>query len=424
MRRFRAQLDCTNSLVFLGVILFLFSDFFRISFFQRMNLDSLPYLKNINIIGLIIILTLIIQRKGILLINKKTFLIFVFVTCGFLSFINGGSQIYLMPLYICNLLVPLLLLNCKFKVKDGLLLFRYFLIFYNVWVVLLIILGLSDYILDGKINGWLTQNFYSDSMAKLANSQYSTTYRLSSPWGPSLFNGFLILVFLILNSVYYSIFQKKNVKLYLVYIITFIGVILVGSKACFSLCFLYIVITKISGKNKLFNLAIIMLLFFVMFNSEFFQDNIWGRVIGQYETGTLSSGRNDILSFVTSGHISFPNIFIGNGAGFSRLLSTKLQGLYNTTNNFEYPAIMFSYDYGIFPTILYYLLIFGLPLYRLIRSYKILAISLITLFVYLNTFNGLADVFYDFNYKYIFLIIIFNSIVNASKDKEEITKRA
>ena len=149
------------------------------------------------------------------------------------------------------------------------------------------------------------------------------------------------------------------------------------------------------------------------FTSDFFQENIWSRILGQYETGTLSSGRSYILSFITSGHVPLPNFFIGNGSGYSRLISTNLHVIYGTPTNFEYPAIMLSYDYGIVSTVLYYLLMIWFPLSKFIKSgNKILSISLGTLFLYLNTFNGFADLSYDFNYKYVFLIIIFYHLTN------------
>ncbi|MGF7069766.1 hypothetical protein JOD89_003889 [Priestia megaterium] len=410
----------TDGIILLGVVLFLFSDFFRFSLFEKFNLGTVPYIKNINIIALSIIFILLIQKRIKILINWKTFFILTFISLCFISFIKGESQIYLFPLYIFNLVVPLFLLNCGYKMIDGIHLFKGFLKFYNIWICTVVVLGLIDYISGGLINSWLTHNFYSASMADLANSEYNFVYRLSTPWGTSLFNGFLVLTFLILNSIYHSIFNMNNTKLYLVYVISLIGIILIGSKACLICSLLYIMVTRMREKNKILNLVIISAILLVMFNSDFFQENIWGRILGQYETGTLSSGRDYIFSFIASGYVELPSFFIGNGAGYSRVISTNLNAMHSTATNFEYPVIMFSYDYGILATLLYYIYMFWLPLSKLLKfRNKILLISLVTLFVYLNTFNGLAELNYDFNYKYVFLIIIFYHLTKAMGKEEK-----
>lgn len=416
---YKLKWNRTDGIIFLGVVLFLFSDFFRFSFFEKFNLGTVPYVKNINIIALFIIFILLVQKRIKILINWKTFFIMTFIALCFISFINGKSQMYLLPLYICNLVIPLFLLNSVYKMIDGVHLFKGFLKFYNIWICTVVVLGLIDYVSGGIINNWLTHHFYSASMANLANSEYNFVYRLSTPWGTSLFNGFLVLIFLILNSIYHSIFDKNNTKLYLVYVISLIGIILVGSKACLICSLIYIMITRMREKNKIFNLVIISLILLAMFNSEFFQENIWGRILGQYETGTLSSGRGYIFSFIASGYVELPNFFMGNGAGYSRVISTNLNAMHNTATNFEYPVIMFSYDYGILATLLYYLFMICLPFSKLLKfRNRILSISLVTLFVYLNTFNGLAELNYDFNYKYVFLIIMFYHLAIA-RGKEE-----
>jgi len=419
---YKLRYNTTNLLCLTGVILFLFSDFFRFAIFEQLKLNNIPYLKNINILAIVIILILFITKNIKLKKEHTVLLIFFFACFCVMSFLNGKSQFYLLPLFICNLLIPLGLLSSKYDKLDGEKLYKNFLKFYNIWILSIVLLGIFDYMSSGRINLWLTQNFYPTSMKDLVNSEYNLIYRLSTPWGTSLFNGFLILVYLIINSINYFVFKKKDVYLYFMYIISIIGIILVGSKACLILAILYILITRLllNKKRKFLNLVIMFLLFVITFNLNFFQDNIWERMINQYETGTLSSGRSYIFSFISSGEIPFPNFFTGQGANYSRVLSSDLSLRYSTATNFEYPVIMFSYDYGILATIIYYYLIFWIPLRKFLKANNyIIAVSIIVLFVYLNSFNGIADLNYDFNYKYVFLTIILYNLNNKNVFKND-----
>lgn len=403
-----------NTVIFLGIVLFGLSDFFRFSLFEKINLNSIPYIANINVIAIIIVLYMLIKKRIVIIDSIQILILLLFITLSFISFININSQKHLIPLYIFNLIFPLILLNSRFYKVDSKFLVKIVLKVYNTWIITIIIFGMMDYITGGMINQWLSQNFYSENMIKLTSSIYNNYYRLSTPWGTSLFNGFLVLVFLVLNSINILMFESKNsTKLYGVYFITFIGVILTGSKACLICSVFYILITTFYENRNLIKIISVLSVFIIIFNTQFFQTNIWTRIVDQHVTGTLSSGRHELMSFIFEDKVETPKFIIGQGSGYSRIVSTNLNQIYRTATNFEYPIIMLSYDYGILCTVLYFVLALVIPMIKMIKSNNnILAISIFTIFIYLNTFNGIAEVNYDFNYKYVFLIMLFYSISN------------
>lgn len=404
----------TILLIVAGIAAYFFSDFFRAFIAYSSNVGVGSLFEGINIFFYLLIFLMVVKRS--IKPNNKSFyfILFVFFVVSILSFIYGRRvHTSLVTLYIFNMVIPLVLIGCKFKNIDIQKVLKIFLSFYNWWMVLLSTTYLMDYLFDIGIQNFLINNFFTPSISLGASETVATGYRMFSPWGPPLFNGYLFLSFLILNTTYVKYFDKSIMNRYVVSIVGLVGIILTGSKACLLIAIIFVLLVNLSMKNKVINFLLSILLIYVFFTSSFFKETIWMRFTSQYQMGNLTSGRNDIVAFVLNGIVERPGLIIGGGANYSRVVSNSLN--YFVTN-FEYPVIMLSYDYSVIGTFLFYILIYFIPMIKFIQKKNFhLCLGYSTLFIYLNTFNGIADVYYDLNMKLVFNLILF-LLINKNVD--------
>jgi len=414
--KMRFRLNTANLLIIIMSIIYLFADFFRSSICMVLHLDNIPYLGTINFFAIIIILYCFNTKRILILRNNRLSILLFFIILCMISFSVGRSHFNNIPAYFLTLILPMLLMNCNFKNINWQAFFRKFLIFFNTFTYIILVYGFLDYILGGAINAWMCDHFFIESIVDSITSIYNTNYRLVTPWGPSLFNAFIFIVFLIINTIDNTKNIKSQFRMYWIYIVTMFGIVLCGSKVALICVIFYIAVTRFEEKNKVLNILLTSLFLFVIFSSDFFQENIWRRIIEQYISGDLTTGRSYIISFIFSGKIELPGIFFGQGAGYSRALSSQLNTLFGTATNFEYPLIMLAYDYGIIATLIYVYLMFIFPIVSLFqKKNKVMAWGYLVIVIYLNSFNGLADLNYDFNYK---LMTLYLCLVYAGEAED------
>ena len=95
-----------------------------------------------------------------------------------------------------------------------------------------------------------------------------------------------------------------------------------------------------------------------------------------------------MLESLLEGYVKTPGLLVGGGKDYSRDISGQIT---TTISNFEYPLLMFVYDYGIISTILIYFLVFLYPLKILLKNkHFYMAINLASLFIYMNGYNGIT----------------------------------
>jgi hypothetical protein len=146
-----------------------------------------------------------------------------------------------------------------------------------------------------------------------------------------------------------------------------------------------------------------------------FQNNLFERFKIGIEYNDMSSGRNDVLKEVIRLGIK-PNWVICGGSGYSRQVTINAM---TGASNFEYPFSMLVYDYGIIETSLIYVLIFIYPLMFFLRNrdYYIL-FNYLALFLYVNSYNGLANLGTDSMMVLCFVVML---LINISGNRKQLS---
>ncbi|WNF32954.1 hypothetical protein RI196_17300 [Aeribacillus composti] len=315
---------------------------------------------------------------------------------------------------IISLFLPLLMTAIIIDRESIMQGFLKFLKFYNSLIIILLIFGVIDYISGSKIQLYLANNFFKESQLSqliMTEYYYYGIYRYYSFLGHPLTNANYFLVFIVLNNIYSKINKKYIISKYLIILISLFGLILSGSKTGIVLGILANLLMIDIKRNK-FVLLFIVLVATLFYFSPLFQQNLLARFVEGIETGDITTGRNTLLTDLIRYGKEKPGIFIGGGVDYSREVAINLGG---GITNFEYPAIMLAYDYGIVVTIIIYLIIFIIPIVRMLynREYFI-AINFLLISVMVNTNNGIANLGSDALAQLCFLIFLFNNLVNRN----------
>ena len=373
---------------FLLIGIVVFCDYVRIFLFKSILGGKYAKLGNINVFALIftIYIIFIALRKGI--INK--FILWISIITNvfiFISIVFGSqesSMVDKITIWVNTILLISVLGIDISKVINIRLLMKSMLKIMNYLLIVIIIIGCIDYISNFKIQQILIKYFFlegyfTEDIARNMNG----FYRYYSIWGHPLRLGGMILNIFALNIVcirYYG----KIININFLAIICLIGASLVNSKTTIvGLVGLTLLMSFREKKGTLIKLLISLVILFIIFNTDFFRETIINRFINT----DLTTGRNEIVKYMIDGYVEKPK-WIGEGRGYSYYI-TGLTGL--GALSFEYPPIMFSYDYGIVATIFIYISIFIYPVVRMIKSKQWLVLCCYGIvFLQYNTHAGIV----------------------------------
>lgn len=393
-------------------ILITFSLFYFIDVLRE---STHPYLSG-NLLFLLFSSTLIlisVFRKGInygILVIALLFTVIVGTNILLLDF--GANYIFMS---ICNLFLPLFLLSIRLQKQDAINATRTFLRAYNFLIILLIIVGIIDYITSSSIQLYFAETIFNGTKLQefIYLEQRWGIYRYYSFMGHPLQNAKYVLIFYIMNNVI-SKYHKPTIKLPYVSIITIVGLLLSNSKTAIVIGLVLILFFSNIKRFKILYLSLIMFAGFIFTMTPLFKKGVLERFITSADN--LTSGRNDLLSLLLQSNIT-PDFFSGGGSSYSREI-VKMIGGYIT--NFEYPPIMFSFDYGIIPTVILYLLILVIPAVIFIknRSWYIL-FSFLSLSLFINTSNGIAELVSDGISQLCFITILLIGLSQRESTKQE-----
>ena len=142
-------------------------------------------------------------------------------------------------------------------------------------------------------------------------------------------------------------------------------------------------------------------------NTDLFQETVGARL--KLGFNNENDARYMLWTMFTENKFGSLQLFSGGGYNYSRSLTGSLYS-YATSLNFEYPILMFAFDYGIVATILYYLIFLAAPCIKLLSEKKKFALfSYCIIFAFLQTCN-ISSQFYDFNLQLGFIILVLYSL--------------
>lgn len=382
-------------------------------FIVKPVLKNKEWIANFNPILFFIILYLAIKTIRKKKINHIWFLL-LFITLSMLVFISMANQksqnnILVNMIAYSNVILPmtLLLINCTERL-DFQKLFKTVLIIINVTIIIVVALGCIDFITGGKVQFFLKDYYFTSEYFKIdIERNFRWFYRYYSILGHPLRLSGAILIGYSLNLVYDK-YYGKIININFLNIVSIIGVALSNSKTGI-VCIISLILYSSFREKKGFiiKLSLITIAILIILNTDFFRET----VINRFVNTSLTTGRSEVLNFLFDTNIKKPGL-IGNGYRYSYIIS----GLSNTgVESFEYPFIMFSFDYGIIATFIIYGFFFIFPSYILMknRDYFIYFIYLIV-FMQFNTHAGIT-LYTDTMGQMIFFIYI---LLNTSYDKK------
>jgi hypothetical protein len=315
-----------------------------------------------------------------------------------------------------TIIPAIILLRINFDNIDMLKLLKKFLVIFNSVLYFFFIIGIADFFFGGIVNNFLQNYLYDKSWARtvaIENEAYG--FRMFTVIGTPLMNAFYALVMLSLNTIYQKLTGSFVGNRILIYCVSMLAIFVTGSRTALFLGVAIIVVTELFDKLKLNKVLLLLSVFFILINTALFQDTVGNRL----NLGFMNDAdaRYKLFQMYLDNDFGAIKFFSGGGYNFSRVLTSSIDDNM-TTLNFEYPILMFAYDYGILATALYFVMFFIIPVRYLNKrkQYYIVAMYC-SLFGFLQTCNMVAQ-FYDFNLQLGFIIVIITQSVNQVQDKK------
>ena len=317
----------------------------------------------------------ILYRQGAKTFEYCNFILIAILFIGFGIVTINRRDYAACALYIVTILLPTFVINYEWKRGA---IFRKCL---DVWVNAL---RICCYIMFfcGVIDK-LTGNYISFYFANLYNVESllvnAESGRMVSYLGHALFSCEIFLIYYVTQYLYNTRLLKKKENVFDIFI-SVIGVALTASKSGIVLLLGIIIVLHANWKSRrlipIVLLGIITIYYFGLF------DVVIDRLTIGLKMGDLSSARNTALArLLANGRLSF-RMFTGQNIDYGWEMTAAL----------EYPILRWAYQFGIFVAVVLSLIVFVLPLIRLLimKVDKAFIFGSLVIMVYVNTYNGIA----------------------------------
>lgn len=413
----KINLDKGKGLLYYGITVFILNSVMRDSIGYMTGLKLPGLFGTVNILAIIsVVLVYIFCLDDFISVKQWILLIIVLIYCSlvYISYLEAdvNSRSAVGPYVLWTSIFPamaLMLLNYdKIDIKW---LFSTFLKIYDTILIVVFLFGILDYFLGGVINNFIAAYMSDPTWAQMIYTENATYgFRMCTILGSPLINAYYALVLMVLNKVYYHEYNEKIVNMYIIYIISIAAIILTGSRSALFIGVAFILISELLGKWGIWKVLVVLIAFAMILNTSLFQETVGARL--QIGFMNESDARYKLWVAFLNHQFGKVNFFIGGGYNYSRWLTATQNA---PTMNFEYPFLMFLYDYGILATILYYIMFAVYPIIVFIKnkSYYVM-FGYVMIFAFLQTFNGIAQ-YYDFNLQLGFIIILLINVIGIPK---------
>lgn len=387
---------------------FIFSTVFRTSIFSFLGLNGLYYyyVSAFNIFAFIYFVKIIkAERRIKSKLNIKTLICsIIFIIIAIYSNINKVRNNEGLLMLFSSIIPTLGILSIYPPQINWVRILIITTKIYTRFFTIIFLLGIVDYFLGGIFIKILANYFSSPGWKIMIISENSQIYRLCSIVGSPLMNAYFALIYIILNLICKKITGFIFINKTLLYLIGGVTIILTGSRTAFLTFVLFVFFAELSKKISLSKVLLIIVGFIILFQLPIFKNTIGVRFTEGGKNILEDNVRFIFFQRMIDGEYGRYMPLYGGGYNYSRQL-TALDDIKSA--NFEYPFLMFLFDYGIIATLLYYIIFYLLPILFLIKNkeyFMILCYSAI--FFTLQTFNIITQ-FYDFNLQLGFLLVLF-----------------
>lgn len=403
-------------LIIFGVSVFILNSVFRSSIGEISPITIPPSLivpNNIAIISLVIIGCIYLRNRDINLTYFRWYLMpLLIIYICIVIFSNTRSLYSVAGEVLWQTIVPALILVMFVfpHINTGKVVY-YFLLIFNIVYSIAFLTGIVDYFIGGRINEIIATYFSSPDWANMIRTQQNVYgFRMITLFGAPLMNAYFALVMLVLNVCYERVYKVGIFNKYFIYILTLVTIFLTGSRTALILSFLFILFIEFFARLGFIKFIVMAVLLIAITYTPIFQNTIGMRLNGDMLfSGDARFKMIDMVFNNRFGEIFFLN---GNGYNYSRLLTST--AFNETSANFELPVLMFAYDYGLLATIIYYIFLFIMPIFVMLKYRGYFFASSFTLtFLYLQTCNMTA-VYYDFNMMTAYVAVLFMLLARHS----------
>ena len=406
-------------LLIFGIAVFVLNSMTRGVFFHITGITLPGMLGSANWIALIaeIIMIYIVVQNGSWKRNKNSlFAIILTLYTMLVTVANIVANNYIGHWVLFATIVPaIILLRINFDNINMLKLFKKFLLNFNFVLCFIFILGIADFFLGGIVNNLLKNYFYDKSWGKMVTIESQAYgFRMFTVIGTPLMNAFYALVMLSLNAIYKKLTGSSVANQSLIYSVAILAIFATGSRTALFFGVAIIVVSELFDKLRLYKVLFLLSIFFILINTSLFQGTVGNRLSQGINNDT--DARYQLFQMFLSNDFGKIKFFSGGGYNFSRVLTSSADDN-STSLNFEYPALMFLYDFGILATALYYVIFLILPIRHWIKlKQPYIVVMYCILFAFLQTCNITAQ-FYDFNLQLGFIVVIITQSVNQVRAK-------
>lgn len=390
-----------NTLYKLNIMLFLSLFVFS---FQIRGIFFSGNLKSLNILALVSISLLFIYNTKNNIIG-----IFILIFSALMMFIsqyfNNKSIFEIVTVFNC-IITPILLMYVNIKKDKFIEIFKLYVKFINVIVLLLIIFAIIDKFTNQSIIKFFAVILKDESFYNAV--QNDSENRMYSFMGHPLYNVQIFLIFYVINYCSKK-YIEYGINMLLVAIITILGISFCASKTGLVLLFVCLILLR-PTKNKWFYPVIFLSIVVISLRLGIFDS-----VIYRFKTQTLTSGRNEVWDIVREYNLFPIGFWSGYGSGFNHEYNKYLQ---LASAAFEYPIRLFALEYGVLFSILISINLFIIPIVALCRGKNLtLIVSFLIIFFDVNTYNGIGlgmDIMLMFAV-FVYMILNLNQYLNYKK---------
>lgn len=362
--------------------LMIITSLFITSYYIRSNI--IPIISDLNLVFLLGFLILFLNN-----IKRIDWIAFFYVSLIAIWILisqvltNNLNYMYIIK-NIVTYIIPLYFISLNINKKDFNYIISIIIKAINFFIILMFIIGILDIFLDFNIMKLLGRTIVPELEGWIIENAKINSYRYTSFMGHALFTKELFYIFYLINTCYFSKYKKYLLNKYIVLIVSFIGILITGSKSGIILISCMIAINIIFSNKRTFKIVISIFTLIIMYFC-----GIFNNIIYRFKNESLTTGRLESWEILKRFEIFKASMFTGYGGNlYSIGRSVVNDGI--LTAALEYPWRISILQYGIFISILILILILIYPCIVLLRKREYyIAICIVMLFIETNTYNGL-----------------------------------
>lgn len=253
---------------------------------------------------------------------------------------------------------------------------------YNLFAYLLLAIWATDCVTNGLVTKSVVLGLCPNLSQWVPASYGFFQYRYSAYIGQSLAVSEVFLIFFALNQCYAHKTKEYICPEYLMYTISFLGVLATGSKTGIVIVLAMLVYSFLKGKNKGVKFAIIFILGSVLVGVGSFT-----LVANRFSTTELTTGRGLIITEAFERGILQLKLLTGTGSNLINAYAPYL-GVFRAQIINEYPFFSMLFQYGLIHVLLVLYIIIYKPVMNLLKNKNgYIAVFLLLIFLDVNTFN-------------------------------------